>query len=90
MFFKETDGAECWKLIDFDAACSANSSDYVKIKMDYSAPEVIRAHNNGENIKASFEMDIFSFGLILYFLETGISLKEFFLFIECAVNLVIL
>ena len=78
MFFKETDGTECWKLIDFDAACSVDSSDYVKFKMDYSAPEVIRAYNKGENIKASFEMDNFSFGLILYFLETGIFFKRIF------------
>ena len=71
MYFKEKDHTENWKLIDFDTACFAGS-DNVKITANYSAPEVIKAHENGEEIKAEFSMDMFSFGLILYFLETGI------------------
>ena len=71
MYFQERDGyAESWKLIDFDAACFAGSDD-VKITMNYSAPEVIRAREKNEEIKAEFAMDMFSFGLVLYFLETG-------------------
>ncbi|GES87218.1 kinase-like domain-containing protein [Rhizophagus clarus] len=71
MYFQEKDGnTENWKLIDFDRACFV-STDNVKIKTNYSAPEVLRAYKEGTYIKASFEMDMFSFGLILYFLETG-------------------
>lgn len=72
MFFQENNGCvESWKLIDFDTACFA-SSYYAKIKMNYSAPEVIRAQEEGIEIKADFSMDMFSFGLVLYFIETGI------------------
>ncbi|PKC55367.1 kinase-like protein [Rhizophagus irregularis] len=35
------------------------------------APEIIRSHENKTEIKANFAMDMFSFGLVLYFLETG-------------------
>jgi serine/threonine protein kinase len=71
MYFQEKVGyAERWKLIDFDSACIADQ-DVVKIVTNYSAPEIIRAHENGTKIKANFAMDMFSFGLILYFLETG-------------------
>uniref|UniRef100_U9UJP5 Protein kinase domain-containing protein n=1 Tax=Rhizophagus irregularis (strain DAOM 181602 / DAOM 197198 / MUCL 43194) TaxID=747089 RepID=U9UJP5_RHIID len=71
MFFQENNGCvESWKLIDFDTACFA-SSYYAKIKMNYSAPEVIRAQEEGIEIKADFSMDMFSFGLVLYFIETG-------------------
>jgi serine/threonine protein kinase len=72
MYFQEKDGyTENWKLIDFDTACFVNT-DNVKIKTNYSAPEVLRAYEEGAEIKANFAMDMFSFGLILYFLETGI------------------
>ncbi|RIA81591.1 kinase-like domain-containing protein [Glomus cerebriforme] len=72
MYFQEKDGyTENWKLIDFDTACFAGSY-YAKIKMNYSAPEVIRAHEEGIKIKADFTMDMFTFGLVLYFLEKGI------------------
>ena len=70
MYFKEKDHTENWKLIDFDTACFAGS-DNVKITSNYSAPEVIRAREKGTEIIANFEMDMFSFGLTLYFLETG-------------------
>jgi hypothetical protein len=71
MFFKKKDGhAERWKLIDFDSACIVDK-DIVKIVTNYSAPEIIRAHENKTEIKANFAMDMFSFGLVLYFLETG-------------------
>uniref|UniRef100_U9SUG7 Protein kinase domain-containing protein n=1 Tax=Rhizophagus irregularis (strain DAOM 181602 / DAOM 197198 / MUCL 43194) TaxID=747089 RepID=U9SUG7_RHIID len=71
MYFQEKDGyAENWKLIDFDTACFVNT-DNVKITTNYSAPEVLRAHKEETVIKANFAMDMFSFGLILYFLETG-------------------
>jgi hypothetical protein len=71
MYFQEKDGyTERWKLIDFDSACIADK-DVVKIVTNYSAPEIIRAHKNGTEIKANFAMDMFSFGLILYFLEKG-------------------
>ncbi|PKK59532.1 kinase-like protein [Rhizophagus irregularis] len=71
MFFQENNGCvESWKLIDFDTACFAGSY-YAKIKMNYSAPEVIRAQEEGIEIKADFSMDMFSFGLVLYFIETG-------------------
>ncbi|PKY49984.1 kinase-like protein [Rhizophagus irregularis] len=74
MYFQEKDGyTESWKLIDFDTACFVGSYflHYAKIKMNYSAPEVIRAYEKGIKIKADFAMDMFSFGLILYFLEIG-------------------
>ena len=71
MYFQKKDGhAERWKLIDFDTACIADR-DFVEIVTNYSAPEVIRAHEKGTEIKANFAMDMFSFGLVLYFLETG-------------------
>ncbi|PKB97781.1 kinase-like protein [Rhizophagus irregularis] len=71
MYFQEKDGyTERWKLIDFDSACISDKDD-VKIVTNYSAPEVIRARENGTEIKANFAMDMFSFGLVLYFLETG-------------------
>ncbi|CAB4383218.1 unnamed protein product [Rhizophagus irregularis] len=59
-----------WKLIDFDSACIVDKDD-VKIVTNYSAPEIIRSHENKTEIKANFAMDMFSFGLVLYFLETG-------------------
>ncbi len=75
MYFQEKDGCtERWKLIDFDAACFADSSNDIKIITNYSAPEVIRAYDEGIKIRVNFAMDMFSFGLILYFLETGIFL----------------
>ncbi len=81
MYFQEKDGyTERWKFIDFDTACFAGSSDYVKIITNYSAPEVIKAYDEGIKIRADFAMDIFSFGLILYFLETGIFLYFYFYF----------
>ncbi|GES76941.1 kinase-like domain-containing protein [Rhizophagus clarus] len=71
MYFQEKDGyTERWKLIDFDSACIADR-DCVKIVTNYSAPEIIRAYKNGTEIKANFAMDMFSFGLVLYFLEKG-------------------
>jgi serine/threonine protein kinase len=82
MYFQENDGyTESWKLIDFDTACFVGSC-YAKFKMNYSAPEVIRAKEEGTKIKADFSMDMFSFGLVLYFIETGIyfSFKRLFSF----------
>ena len=80
MYFQEKDGyTERWKLIDFDSACFADSLNYVKVITNYSAPEIIRAHDKGIEIRANFAMDMFSFGLILYFLETG-NLNFFFIF----------
>ncbi|GES76937.1 kinase-like domain-containing protein [Rhizophagus clarus] len=71
MYFQEKDGyTERWKLIDFDSACIADKDD-VKIVTNYSAPEIIRAQDSKIEIKANFAMDMFSFGLVLYFLETG-------------------
>ncbi|RIA81455.1 kinase-like domain-containing protein [Glomus cerebriforme] len=71
MYFQEKNGyTESWKLIDFDAAGFVDRDD-VKIVTNYSAPEVLRAHQKGTNIKANFAMDMFSFGLVLYFFETG-------------------
>ncbi|CAG8504900.1 20843_t:CDS:10 [Rhizophagus irregularis] len=74
MYFQEKDGyTESWKLIDFSAACFVGSyySYNAKIKLNYSAPEVIIANEKKIKIKVDFTMDMFSFGLILYFLETG-------------------
>ncbi|CAB4425549.1 unnamed protein product [Rhizophagus irregularis] len=71
MYFKNKDDCdERWKLIDFDSACIVDKDD-VKIITNYSAPEIIRSHENKTEIKANFAMDMFSFGLVLYFLETG-------------------
>ncbi|POG68228.1 kinase-like domain-containing protein [Rhizophagus irregularis DAOM 181602=DAOM 197198] len=71
MYFKNKDDYdERWKLIDFDSACIVDKDD-VKIITNYSAPEIIRSHENKTEIKANFAMDMFSFGLVLYFLETG-------------------
>ncbi|RGB28186.1 kinase-like domain-containing protein [Rhizophagus diaphanus] len=74
MYFQEKDGyTESWKLIDFDTACFIGSYflHHAKIKMNYSAPEVIEAYDKEIEIKVDFAMDMFSFGLILYFLEIG-------------------
>ena len=72
MYFQEKDGCtESWKLIDFDTACFVGT-DHLKITTNYSAPEVLRADKEKANVKVNFAMDMFSFGLILYFLETGI------------------
>ncbi|PKY12319.1 kinase-like protein [Rhizophagus irregularis] len=74
MYFQEKDGhTESWKLIYFDTACFVDSyySYNAKIKLNYSAPEVVIANEKKIKIKADFAMDMFSFGLILYFLETG-------------------
>ena len=80
MCFQEKNGCtEKWKLIDFDAACFVDSMNDIKIITNYSAPEVIRAYDEGTEISANFAIDMFSFGLILYFLETGIFF-ELFLF----------
>jgi serine/threonine protein kinase len=76
MFFQEDDGTERWKLIDFDAACPVDSIVNVQFITNYSAPEVLRAHKNKAKIRASFATDIFSFGLILYYIETGIFFKK--------------
>ncbi|CAG8568541.1 13370_t:CDS:10 [Funneliformis mosseae] len=70
MYFQEKDG-ERWKLIDFDDACFVGSSNYVTFITNYSAPEVIKAYDKGIEIEANFAMDMFSFGLVLYYLETG-------------------
>uniref|UniRef100_U9UD93 Protein kinase domain-containing protein n=1 Tax=Rhizophagus irregularis (strain DAOM 181602 / DAOM 197198 / MUCL 43194) TaxID=747089 RepID=U9UD93_RHIID len=74
MYFQEKDGhTESWKLIYFDTACFVGSyySYNAKIKLNYSAPEVVIANEKKIKIKVDFAMDMFSFGLILYFLETG-------------------
>ena len=81
MYFQEKDGyTESWKLIDFSAACFVGSYflHHAKIKMNYSAPEVIEAYDKEIEIKADFAMDMFSFGLILYYLEIGNFLIKFF------------
>jgi serine/threonine protein kinase len=81
MYFQEKDGyTESWKLIDFSAArfVGSNYSYNAKIIMNYSAPEIIMAYEREIRVKADFAMDMFSFGLILYFLETGNFLKLFF------------
>ncbi|CAI2181887.1 15034_t:CDS:10, partial [Funneliformis geosporum] len=72
MHFQEKNGYnDRWKLANFDAACFDDSSEYINIIKNYSAPEIIRAYDKGIKIRANFAMDMFSFGLILYFLETG-------------------
>lgn len=90
MYFQEKDGyTESWKLIDFSAACFVGSyySYNAKIKLNYSAPEVIIANEKKIKIKVDFTMDMFSFGLILYFLETGNFSKEiFFFFVKSLLN----
>ncbi|CAI2162134.1 5760_t:CDS:10 [Funneliformis geosporum] len=70
MYFQEKDG-ERWKLIDFDEACFVGSSNYVNLITNYSAPEVIKAYDKKIEIIANFAIDMFSFGLVLYYLETG-------------------
>ncbi|PKK71424.1 kinase-like protein [Rhizophagus irregularis] len=85
MYFQEKDGyTESWKLIDFDTACVVGSyySYYTKIQMNYSAPEVIKAYEKKIKIKADFAMDMFSFGLILYLLETGDFIKNSFFLLK--------
>lgn len=74
MYFQGKDGyTKGWKLIDFGSACFVDSYDSYcrKFKINYSAPEVIKADEKNIRIKVDFTMDMFSFGLILYFLETG-------------------
>jgi serine/threonine protein kinase len=78
MFFQNDDGTERWKLIDFDSASHVNGYDYVKFITNYSAPEVARAYRDKYKIRANFATDIFSFGLILYYIETGIFFFFFF------------
>ncbi|CAG8563351.1 7945_t:CDS:10 [Acaulospora morrowiae] len=70
MFFSKYSKG-CWKLIDFGNACTVY--DVVKIvPTNYSSPEVLRAHDENISIKAHFAMDMFSFGMILMFIETGV------------------
>ncbi|KAG9297075.1 hypothetical protein G9A89_004941 [Geosiphon pyriformis] len=73
MLFKNGN-RKIWKLIDFDSACQVD--DVVQIgsrSIHYCCPELIRAEysRNGKPLKAHQSMDMFSFGLLLFFLETG-------------------
>ncbi|CAH1764927.1 13089_t:CDS:10 [Entrophospora sp. SA101] len=63
---------ENWKLIDFDSACIADKTYVSKTTtIKYCSPELIQAEGDGREIKAQFSMDMFSFGLILYYIENG-------------------
>ncbi|CAG8476122.1 17633_t:CDS:10 [Funneliformis caledonium] len=70
MYFQEKEIGS-WKLTDFDTACFTDSLYDVQFTTNYSAPEVMRAYEKEIKIKANFSMDMFSLGLILYFIETG-------------------
>nr|CAG8555408.1 8637_t:CDS:10 [Entrophospora candida] len=68
MYFRD----ENWKLIDFDSACIADKTYVLKTTtIKYCSPELIQAEEDGRCIKAQFSMDMFSFGLILYYIENG-------------------
>ncbi|CAJ0632704.1 5888_t:CDS:10, partial [Entrophospora sp. SA101] len=68
MYFRD----ENWKLIDFDSACIADKTHVSKTTtIKYCSPELIQAEEDGKWIKAQFSMDMFSFGLILYYIENG-------------------
>nr|CAG8552733.1 13592_t:CDS:10 [Entrophospora candida] len=63
---------ENWKLIGFDSVCTADKTQVSKTTtIKYHSPELIQAEKDGGHKKAQFSMDMFSFGLILYYIENG-------------------
>ncbi|CAJ0749159.1 10652_t:CDS:10, partial [Entrophospora sp. SA101] len=63
---------ENWKLVGFDSVCTADKTCVSKTTtIKYCSPELIQAEKDGGHTKAQFSMDMFSFGLILYYIENG-------------------
>ncbi|KAG9285226.1 hypothetical protein G9A89_002122 [Geosiphon pyriformis] len=73
MLFKKKN-RKIWRLIDFDSACHVDDDVEIGARsIHYCCPELIRAEydQNGKPLKAHQAMDMFSFGLLLFFLEAG-------------------
>ncbi|CAG8505328.1 11583_t:CDS:10 [Paraglomus brasilianum] len=71
MLFKKGE-QKIWKLVDFDSACFEDDNVEVSLtKIDYCSPELIRAESSKKSLPARPSLDMFSFGLIIYFIETG-------------------
>ena len=81
MYFNTENNENCWKLINFDSACIAGETVSVSqfVIGKYTSPELIRARVDGTPIKAQFSMDIFSFGLILFYIENENIIEQNFL-----------
>ena len=81
MYFNTENNENCWKLINFDSACIAGETVSVSqfVIGKYTSPELIRARVDGTPIKAQFSMDIFSFGLILFYIENENIAEQNFL-----------
>ncbi|KAF0552310.1 kinase-like protein [Gigaspora margarita] len=59
-----------WKLIDFDTSHRISTPTTLNA-VNYCSPEVAKADFVGKTKKAHPSMDMFSFGLVLFFMETG-------------------
>ncbi|CAG8526513.1 5907_t:CDS:10 [Dentiscutata erythropus] len=59
-----------WKLIDFDTSRKISAPTTLNT-VNYCSPEVAKADFIGKTTKAHPSMDMFSFGLVLFFMETG-------------------
>ncbi|CAG8497512.1 14888_t:CDS:2 [Racocetra persica] len=59
-----------WKLIDFDTSRKISAPTTINT-VNYCSPEVAKADFVGKTKKAHPSMDMFSFGLVLFFMETG-------------------
>ncbi|CAG8556433.1 4249_t:CDS:10, partial [Racocetra fulgida] len=59
-----------WKLIDFDTSRKISAPTTINT-VNYCCPEVAKADFVGKTKKAHPSMDMFSFGLVLFFIETG-------------------
>ncbi|CAG8479040.1 9882_t:CDS:10 [Paraglomus occultum] len=71
MLFKKGE-QKIWKLVDFDSACTTFENVEVSFKkLGYCSPELITAKSNKQPLFATPSLDMFSFGLIIYFIETG-------------------
>ena len=79
MYFNTENNENCWKLINFDSACIAGETVSQFVIGKYTSPELIRARVDGTPIKAQFSMDIFSFGLILFYIENENIIEQNFL-----------
>ena len=81
MYFNTENNENCWKLMNFDSACIAGEMVLVSqfVTGKYTSPELIRARVDRKPIKAQFSMDIFSFGLILFYIENGSIIEQDFL-----------
>lgn len=60
---------DCWVLVDFDSAREVGQSADI-CTLAYTAPELAKAKLNNEKVPASYSLDVWGLGRVLYYLAT--------------------